>query len=74
MRALTAGERAPNRDLGHMHVSSDWGLSWCTQVSVHAFLAGGSDDAWADAEDISEDDPALRFVCMAGLGKLEFVD
>uniref|UniRef100_A0A669P1F2 Myotubularin related protein 14 n=1 Tax=Phasianus colchicus TaxID=9054 RepID=A0A669P1F2_PHACC len=32
-----------------------------TQVSfLNAFFAGGSDDAWADAEDISEEDSALR--------------
>uniref|UniRef100_A0A8C3UPT5 Myotubularin related protein 14 n=1 Tax=Catharus ustulatus TaxID=91951 RepID=A0A8C3UPT5_CATUS len=34
---------------------------WFTKASVlNAFLAGGSDDAWADAEDISEEDSALR--------------
>jgi len=39
-----------------------------TQVSfLNAFFAGGSDDAWADAEDISEDDSALRFVCITDM-------
>lgn len=74
LRALMCGERGPNHDLfGHVHVLSDWGLSWFTQASVlNAFLAGGSDDAWADAEDISEEDSALRFVCITGMGKREF--
>ena len=57
----------------HAHVLSDWGLSWFTQASVlNAFLAGGSDDAWADAEDISEEDSALRFVCITAVRKREF--
>lgn len=74
LRALMCGERAPNHDLfRHVHVLSDWGLSWFTQISVlNAFLAGGSDDAWADAEDISEEDSALRFVCITGIGKRQF--
>lgn len=75
LRALMSGERAPNHDLiGCVHVLLDWGFSWFTQASVlNAFLAGGSDDAWADAEDISEEDSALRFVlCITGMGKREF--
>lgn len=44
------------------------GDCWFTQVSfLNAFLAGGSDDAWADAEDISEEDSALRFVCITDM-------
>lgn len=67
-------ERVPNYYLfGHMHVLSEWRLSWFTQALVlNAFFAGGSDDAWADAEDISEEDSALRFVCITGMGKREF--
>lgn len=46
----------------------NWRLCWFTQVSfLNAFLAGGSDDAWADAEDISEEDSALRFVCITDM-------
>lgn len=74
LRALMCGERAPNHDLfGCMHVLSDWRLSWFTRAPVlNAFLAGGSDDAWADAEDISEEDSALRFVCITGMRKRKF--
>lgn len=74
LRALKCGERMPNHDpFGCMHVLSYGRLSWFTQASVlDAFLAGGSDDAWADAEDISEEDPALRFVYITGIGKQEF--
>lgn len=66
-------EKAPNHDLlVCVHVLSDWGLSWFTKASVlNVFLAGGSDDAWADAEDISEEDSALRFVCITGMRKRE---
>lgn len=69
-------EKAPNHDLFvYVHILSDWGSSWFTKASVlNAFLAGGSDDAWADAEDISEEDPALRFVCIIGMRKREFGD
>lgn len=42
-----------------------------TGFIFNAFLAGGSDDAWADAEDISEEDSALRFVSVAEMRKRE---
>lgn len=73
---LRCEEKAPNHDLFvYVHILSDWESSWFTKASVHnAFLAGGSDDAWADAEDISEEDSALRFVCIIGMRKREFGD
>lgn len=71
---LKCEEKAPNHDLFVcVHTLSDWGLSWFTKASVlNASLAGGSDDAWADAEDISEEDSALRFVCIIGMRKRGF--
>uniref|UniRef100_A0A8C5T8S6 Myotubularin related protein 14 n=1 Tax=Malurus cyaneus samueli TaxID=2593467 RepID=A0A8C5T8S6_9PASS len=37
------------------------------RTGYNYIFSGGSDDAWADAEDISEEDPALRFVHITGL-------
>lgn len=73
---LRCEEKAANHDLSVcVHILSDWGSSWFTKASaLNAFLAGGSDDAWADAEDISEEDSALRFVCIIGMRKREFGD
>lgn len=73
---LRCEEKALSHDLFVcIHILSDWGSSWFTKASLlNAFLAGGSDDAWADAEDISEEDSAFRFVCMIGMRKREFAD
>lgn len=38
------------------------GLCHCLSVDRQFSLAGGADDAWADTEDITEEDCALRSV------------